>query len=122
MPFPAPGDCPNPGIKPASLASSALADSLPLAPPGSPPAFQVNGLRIHPLRGADSSVLWNAVGFVCVAACQSVVSTAALIDDSISLYFHSTVDGYEVVLSFCLLWIKLLYTLNSLKFLFNKHL
>ena len=62
------------------------------------------------------------MGFVCVAACQSVVSTAALIDDSISLYFHSTVDGYEVVLSFCLLWIKLLYTLNSLKFLFNKHL
>ena len=25
------------------------------------------------------------------------VSTAALTDDSVSLYFHSTLDGYEVV-------------------------
>jgi len=32
LPFPPPGDLPNPGIKPTSLASPALADrSLPLA-------------------------------------------------------------------------------------------
>ena len=34
-PSPAPGDLPNPGVKPASLASPGLAgESLPLAPPG----------------------------------------------------------------------------------------
>ena len=34
LPFPAPGDLPDPGIKPASLASPASAgDSLPLVPP-----------------------------------------------------------------------------------------
>ena len=35
LPFPPPGDLPDPGIKPISLASPALqADSLPLVPPG----------------------------------------------------------------------------------------
>jgi len=34
LPFPSPGDLPDPGIKPTSLASPALAgNSLPLAPP-----------------------------------------------------------------------------------------
>ena len=36
MPFPTPGDLPDPGIEPASLGSPALTDSLPLAPPGKP--------------------------------------------------------------------------------------
>ena len=34
LPFPSPGDCPNPGIKPWS--SALQADSLPAAPPGKP--------------------------------------------------------------------------------------
>ena len=35
LPFPTPGDLPNPGSKPTSLTSPALAgSSLPLAPPG----------------------------------------------------------------------------------------
>ena len=37
LPFPFPGDLPNPGIKPASLMSPAWqVGSLPLAPPGKP--------------------------------------------------------------------------------------
>ena len=37
LPFPSPGDLPDPGIKPVSLMSPALAAScLPLAPPGKP--------------------------------------------------------------------------------------
>ena len=37
LPFPSPGDLLDPGIKPASLKSAALAGgSLPLAPPGKP--------------------------------------------------------------------------------------
>jgi len=37
LPYPLPGDLPDPGIKPASLASPVLAGgSLPLAPPGKP--------------------------------------------------------------------------------------
>ena len=32
--FPTPGDLPDPGIKPASLVSPALAVQLPLVPPG----------------------------------------------------------------------------------------
>ena len=37
LPFPTPGDLPNPGIQPASLGSPALAgDSLPLGHLGSP--------------------------------------------------------------------------------------
>ena len=38
LPFPAPGNLPNLGIEPKSLASPALAggDSLPLVPPGKP--------------------------------------------------------------------------------------
>ena len=40
LPFPSPGDLLNPGIKPASLKSPALAGgSLPLAPPGKPLAL-----------------------------------------------------------------------------------
>ena len=43
LPFPTPGDLPDPGIKPVSLASPALAvDSLPLRHLGSP--FQTFGL------------------------------------------------------------------------------
>ena len=41
-PFPPPGDRPNPGIKPESLASPVLAaGSLPLAPPGKPMHFEL---------------------------------------------------------------------------------
>ena len=36
LPFPSPGDLPDPGIKPASLASPALACSLLSEPPGKP--------------------------------------------------------------------------------------
>ena len=37
LPFPTPGDFPDPGIEPVSLVSPALADgSLPLGPPGKP--------------------------------------------------------------------------------------
>ena len=37
MPFPSPGDLPDPGIKPTSLTSSALAGGfLPVVPPGKP--------------------------------------------------------------------------------------
>ena len=37
LPFPPPGDLPDPGIEPASLMSSTLAGGfLPLAPPGKP--------------------------------------------------------------------------------------
>ena len=37
-PFPTPGDLPDPGIEPASLASPALAGGLlTIAPPGKPP-------------------------------------------------------------------------------------
>ena len=38
LPCPPPGDLPNPGVKPASLMSPALAGEffLPLAPPGKP--------------------------------------------------------------------------------------
>ena len=35
LPFPSPGDLPNPGIEPRSLALQA--DSLPCEPPGKPP-------------------------------------------------------------------------------------
>ena len=39
LPLPSPGNCPDPGIKPASLESPALADgsSLPAEPPRKPP-------------------------------------------------------------------------------------
>ena len=36
LPFPTPGDLPDPGIKSASPVIPALTDSLPLAPPGKP--------------------------------------------------------------------------------------
>ena len=41
LPFPPPGDFPDPEIEPASFESPALAspDCLPLAPPGKPPLF-----------------------------------------------------------------------------------
>ena len=43
LPFPPPGDLPNPGIKPTSPVSSALqADSLPTVPEGKPQAFSLN--------------------------------------------------------------------------------
>ena len=36
LPFPPPGDLPDPGIEPASLMPPELAGSLPLEPPGRP--------------------------------------------------------------------------------------
>ena len=36
LPSPPPGNFPDPGVKPATLMSPALASSLPLAPPGKP--------------------------------------------------------------------------------------
>ena len=39
VPFPSPGDLPNPGIKPRSPALQA--DSLPSEPPGKPPKVKV---------------------------------------------------------------------------------
>ena len=48
LPFPLPGDLPNPGIKAVSLKSPALASigSLPLALPGKPPAKTKHSQRI----------------------------------------------------------------------------
>ena len=36
LPFPSPGDLPDPGMEPVSLMSPTLAGSLPLVPPGKP--------------------------------------------------------------------------------------
>ena len=47
VPFPSPGDLPNPGIKPGSPASQA--DSLPSEPPGKP------WLELGPLLGNANS-------------------------------------------------------------------
>ena len=46
MPFPTPGDLPDPGIEPESLTSLALAGvgSLPLASPGKPTDLVLVGL------------------------------------------------------------------------------
>ena len=48
LPFPSPGDLPDPGIEPGSSASQA--DALPSEPPGKPFSSQVNvsSLRKHP--------------------------------------------------------------------------
>ena len=41
LPFPSPGDLPNPGIEPQPLTSPGLAGGfLPLVPPGKPSGFQ----------------------------------------------------------------------------------
>ena len=42
LPFPSPGDLPDPGIEPGS--SALQADSSPSAPPGKPPAFSSSSL------------------------------------------------------------------------------
>ena len=42
LPFPAPGDLPNPGIEPASLASPALAGRLFTTEPSGKPHINVN--------------------------------------------------------------------------------
>ena len=41
LPFPTPGDLPDPGIKPVFLASPALADGLYPVPPGKPHIFYI---------------------------------------------------------------------------------
>ena len=56
LPFPSPGDLPDPEIKPVSLTSPALqVDSLPLKPPGKPskqwwhmPVTQNGSMRVSP--------------------------------------------------------------------------
>ena len=46
MPFPSPGDLPNPGIEPVSLSSPAMqAASLPLAPPGKPQHIHTTNIK-----------------------------------------------------------------------------
>ena len=42
LPFPSPGDLPDPGIEPGS--STLLADSLPSEPPGKPKGYQILSL------------------------------------------------------------------------------
>ena len=45
LPFPSPGELPDPGIEPMSLVShDQQVDSLPLVPPGKPPLRYVIGL------------------------------------------------------------------------------
>ena len=55
LPFPLPGDLPNPGIKAVSLKSPALASigSLPLALPGKPPAKTKHSQRIF-FQGSEN--------------------------------------------------------------------
>ena len=62
LPFPSPGDLPNPGIKLVSLVFPALpADSLPLGPPGKPPWWT----RKH--QRTKAAMLWlsgrSPIGF-----------------------------------------------------------
>ena len=49
LPFPSPGDLPDPGIQPASLAVQA--DSLPSEPPGK--------LHVHVYQVVKSSIWWR---------------------------------------------------------------
>ena len=53
LPFPAPGDLPDPGIEPTSLALQA--DSLPPAPPGKPHQQNYN----HPPNTCEAKSSWN---------------------------------------------------------------
>ena len=52
LPFPSPGDLPNPGIKLASPAWQA--DSLPLAPPGKP-----QNRDGHTVRNTQGATVWK---------------------------------------------------------------
>ena len=45
LPFPSPGDLPNPGIEPGSPALQA--DALPSEPPGKPNRITVDPIRYH---------------------------------------------------------------------------
>ena len=49
LPFPSPGDLPDPGIEPGSPALQA--DSLPFEPPGNPPSQARDGTQVSRIAG-----------------------------------------------------------------------
>ena len=57
LPFPSPGDLPNPGTEPASPAAPALAGRFfTTEPPGKPKLYIRTSLKINPKKGT----LWNS--------------------------------------------------------------
>ena len=63
MPSPPPGDLPDPGIEPSSLASPALqADSLPQGHQGSPKSERGEGKRIYFSKEGQISGEWRVQG------------------------------------------------------------
>ena len=71
LPFPSPGDLPNPGIKPRSPALQVDADSLPAEPPGKPKSTGVGSLsllqRIFPAQELNLGLLccrWSHQGAI----------------------------------------------------------
>ena len=61
LPFPSPGDLPDPGIEPGS--SALRADALPSEPPGSPPgaqtSFLISSLIFSLFQNSLVESLWN---------------------------------------------------------------
>ena len=76
LPFPSPGDLPNPGIEPKSLISPALqVDSLPLAPPGKSPSSVVDFQE--GLKGRSQNVMGTML-FGWVRRCSGICITGTL--------------------------------------------
>ena len=60
LPFPSPGDLPNPGIKPRSAALQA--DSLPSEPPGNPSLFiQCDTIWLQKKKKEENSAMCHTV-------------------------------------------------------------
>ena len=62
LPYPSPGDLPDPGIKPESPALQA--DSLPTEPPGKPSNCMFNNLRKFTLLHSTYSISFSTLDLV----------------------------------------------------------
>ena len=86
LPFPPPGDLPNPGIKPASLASPALAGGFFITePPGKPSPWFTYFQNVHA----------GSVFFSFHSASQSCRHQATKPREEMGAHFRSAEDGSE---------------------------
>ena len=95
LPFPPPGDLPDPGIKPVSLVSPALAGGFFPAVPSGKPSISCNTIY----NGKNVKNLKRNIQYVCVCVC-------------VCIYIYIYIYIYK--LSLCIVHLKLTWYLNQL--------
>ena len=98
MPFPSPGDLPDPGIEPESPALQA--DSLPTEPPRKPSPF-FRGWRGRLNRGTFQQYITGSLRGIFFLKCEFLPNETSL---KSSIFFDSSLDSFVMIDIGCTPW------------------